>query len=149
MLSRLPRKKFANFIMVSGSKSCAENLLKKSIKNLIKSNKKQLKKLIYLSINFCLPTFKIETKKVVNKRQKTTQLRPSLINTNSYRAFFALKMISTISNKNRKKGCFTQNLKEEFISVLFPNNNALSKTNKTQEEILANQSVLMFYRWFV
>lgn len=150
MFSRLPNKKIINFIMVKGKKACAEFLIKKSFKLLIKNNKKQFKKIIYLSVNYCLPTFKFQIKKTFFKRQRLIQLKPSLINTIHYRIFCSLKIICDSAKKNYKKKTFIENLENEFISVLFLNSSSSSliKAKLNQKEILNNQNVLTFYRWF-
>lgn len=148
MFSRLANKKIINFIMVKGKKMCAENIIKKSFKLLIKNNKKQFKKIVYLSVNYCLPTFKFKIKKVFFKRQKLIQFKPSLINTTHYRVFFSLKLICDNVKKNFKKKTFIKNFKNELISILLLNSESWIKNNVNQKEILNNQNVLTFYRWF-
>lgn len=148
MLSRLPKTKIVKIIMKKGNKFCVEKLLKKSFKILIKNNNKELRKIIYLSLNHSLPIFKLENQKVFNKKRKLTKLNPSFFNSNSFRVFSALKII--IKNSKLKKKCFIENLQEEFISILSLNatNNTTKLKILNQEQVLINQVSLIFYRWY-
>ena len=56
----LLKKKLVNLIMINGEKFCSEKLLKKSLKNLLKNNKKNL--ILLLSIAISLTVYGMKQK---------------------------------------------------------------------------------------
>nr|AVR57490.1 ribosomal protein S7 [Entomoneis sp.] len=142
-MSRLTRKKIINFIMNKGNKFCSEKLLKKTLKYLIKKNKKESRIVIYLAINQSLPTFKLEVKILKAKKQKLTKTKPSFIFLNKTRVSSSLKLIINLSSS--KKNTFFKNLHHQFIDP----SSLLIKKITNQAEVLAYKNILTFYRWAV
>jgi len=142
-MSRLAKQKIISFIMSKGNKFCSEKLFKKTLKYLIKNNKKESRIVIYLAINQSLPTFKLEVKVLKAKKQKLTKIKPSFIFLNKTRISYSLKLIVNFSSA--KKNIFFKNLKHQFID----SKSLLKEKMTNQGEVLAYKNVLTFYRWVI
>lgn len=147
MLSRYVEKKVINIVTKKGNKFKSERLLKKSLKHLIKKNKKNVKHFIYFSINYLLVTFKLEKIKKFNMKTSLNKGKPTFILFSQNKVFFIIK---EIFNFTQKKQSFLKNLKVKITNILQTNQdtskNISNKVNE-QKQILKNQNSLIFYRW--
>lgn len=147
-MSKLFKNKIINFIMFKGQKFTSEKLLKKTLKLLLKNNKKNLNSLLYLAINQGLYTFKLETKTIKIKKQNWVKNKPIFV-TNKNRIFFALKLIISFSRNLNLKSNFFIKLKDQFFSLILKSSShsiIVEKIN-IQNKLLTYQNILFFYRF--
>lgn len=143
MLSRYVEKKIINFLNKKGNKFKAEKLFKKSLKNLIKQDKKNLKQFIYFCINHTLAAFKLEKIKKVQNKTKTVKNKPVFILLNKNKLFYVLKsLFNLVKKKEESLFSVLKEKKMDVISLKF----IKQKVNQ-QKELLQNQNSLIFYRW--
>lgn len=144
-MSRILKNKFLNCLMKNGNKFCTEKLFKKILKNFNKNNKKRVGNILYLIINYTLPTFEIGTRKVKKKKLKLIKFKPFFLFKNKNRIFIALKLI--LKNSNLQKNSFLINFKNEILLPIFNNTKLISKKNDNQKQALVYENILTFYRW--
>lgn len=148
MKKKETRNKIINHIMNDGKKKTSENVLFKTIKNLQKESKKQLKQIIQLAIINSTPTFKIH--KIENKKQKKKNRKikeiPAFIPKINARTSKAIKFIlSSIEKKNPKK--FYKTLNQEIISTAQSKGTAIDLKNNLQKQVILQKHFFKHYRW--
>jgi ribosomal protein S7 len=144
-MSRLLKKKLVNCIAIKGNKFTSEVLFKSCLKHLTRKKNKKIKSFIFLTINYVLPTFKLETKEIKKKRTKLIKFKPFFIQKNRNRIFFSLKFI--VDSARRKPNNFLKNFNTELAATSQKNSDSESMKNKNQEQVLLYQNALLFYRW--
>jgi len=144
-MSRLLKKKIVNYIMNRGNKCSSERLLKNSLKNLTKNNKKNFKNIVNLALNYSLPTFQLQTSKVRIKKIKLIKFKPFFILNNKQRVSFSIKFI--IQSSYNKKNIFFKSLETELVSTSKLSSESVTTKNQSQEKVIIFQNILTFYRW--
>ena len=143
------KKKILNHIMVDGKKKTSEKLLLKSIKELNRSSKKKVKKLVQLGIVHTTPIFKlhISTNKKQRKRNRKIRILPSFISQTQVRTSLALRLILSNINKKRSNTQFYQNLKQTILLAATQEKLIIEMKNEIQKKALLNKRYFRYYRW--
>lgn len=144
----LLKKKIINLMLINGKKFCSEKLLKKCLKNLLKSNKKNTILLILIAINSMVYGFK-SSNLILGKLKNQTlkKLKPFFL-TNKNKIIFGLKLIIQLfKNLNNDGSSFLNNFKLKFSSLLLKKNNINHFKTEEHKIILNAQNMLIFYRY--
>jgi ribosomal protein S7 len=134
--------------MFSGKKKTSEKLLLKSVKELNKSSKKQIKKLVQLSIIYTTPIFKlhISTNKKQKKRNRKIRILPSFVPQTQIRTSLALRFI--LANIKKKSNTqFYQSLKQAILQTSKQEKSIIEMKNEIQKKALLNKRYFRYYRW--
>lgn len=140
------KTKVINQIMMGGKKTISEKILLKGFKELNKSSKKQIKKLVQLRIFLSTPTFKLHTSVNKKKRKKKVFETPTFIPNNQSRSSLSIKFI-LLSAKNKTTGNFYNKLKKEILTFLEQKEFVNELKNEVQKKVLAKKSYFRYYRW--
>jgi hypothetical protein len=130
---------------MKGNKFSSEILFKNCLKHLTRKKNKKIKNFIFLVINYVLPTFKLETKKIQIKKTKLIKFKPFFIQKNKNRIFFSIKFI--VNSARKKSNNFFKSLNHEFVATSHRSGDSVLDKNKNQEQVLLYQNILLFYRW--
>jgi ribosomal protein S7 len=143
------KKKIVNHIMFSGKKKTSEKLLLKSVKELNKSSKKQIKKLVQLSIIYTTPIFKlhISTNKKQKKRNRKIRILPSFVPQTQIRTSLALRFILANIKKKKSNTQFYQSLKQAILQTSKQEKSIIEMKNEIQKKALLNKRYFRYYRW--
>lgn len=141
------KNKFINHIMNKGRKMQSEKLLLKSIKELNKLSKKQIKNLMQLSIIQTSPTFKLHTS--VNKKRKKKKFKthetPAFITQSANRTSLAIKYVLSNSEKQ-----FTHKFYDKFkreVIELMTQKDVHDNKIELQKKVISKKNYLRYYRW--
>ena len=149
MLSRNIEKKIINFLNKKGNKFKAEKLFKKSLKILVKKDKKKLNQFIYFCINQTLITFRLDKIKKFQNKTKTVKTKPIFILSSKNKLFYTLKSFFNFVKKKEGKSLFYV-LKDKVFDILkidLSSSKFINQKINQQKELLQNQNSLIFYRW--
>jgi ribosomal protein S7 len=143
------KKKIVNHIMFSGKKKTSEKLLLKSVKELNKSSKKQIKKLVQLRIIYTTPIFKlhISTNKKQKKRNRKIRILPSFVPQTQIRTSLALRFILANIKKKKSNTQFYQSLKQAILQTSKQEKSIIEMKNEIQKKALLNKRYFRYYRW--
>jgi ribosomal protein S7 len=140
------KNKIINQIMIGGKKTVSEKILFKSLKELNKFSKKQIKKILQMRIFLSIPAFKLH--KSINKKKRNKKIfeTPAFIPNNQSRNSLSIKFI-LISAQTRVINHFHNKLKKEILVFLEQKEAVDELKNNLQKKVLAKKSYFRFYRW--
>lgn len=142
------KTKLINNITINGEKKTSEKILLKSLKELQKSSKKQVKELVRLALIQSIPIFKLHriSNKKLKKRNRRVKEIPAFISKTSARTSLAIKFILA-SIEKKKSNNFYLKLKESLLITAQSKGNAVELKNELQKRSLLHKRFLKYYRW--
>jgi ribosomal protein S7 len=140
------KNKIINHITQKGKKTKSEKILNKSIKELQKTSKKPIKKLIQLSIILSTIMFKTRTIKNKKNRKKKAIIRPIFIPKQNKRFSFAIKLIINTAKANYTNYLHNK-LKEELFLITQLKSNLIKTKKELEKQALNKKHLFKYYRW--
>ena len=141
------KQKIINSIMKNGNKKTAEKIIKKSLKLIQKSDKKNYINLLKHSIINSTPTFKINVQSKKRGKRKTKKEIPTFIGNNSLRIIAALNFLTENSLKNKELNGFYKKITNEIIETASPKSKSIEQKNEIQKQVLMQKRYLANFRW--
>ena len=141
------KQKIINSMMKNGEKKTIEKILKKSLKLIQKSNKKNHLNLLKHSIINSTPTFKISLQSKKRGKRKTKKEIPTFINNDSLRIISSFNFLSENSLKNKEVKKFYKKITQEIIASSLQNSKSIEQKNEIQKNVLMQKRYLLNFRW--
>ena len=144
-LKNISKKKLWNHSTKHGKKQISERIVAKSFKKAQKFQKKNLNKIIKLSIISSIPTFKIV--KLTNKRRRKKSIKeiPTFLSNHESRISWSLKNI--IQAVAPKGNTFISELLKEYFLLARLESKVFTLKNDIQKSSLKEKKYFRFYRW--
>jgi ribosomal protein S7 len=137
--------KILNHITKNGKKIKSEQILLKSIKELQKPFKKQIKKIIQLTLISSSPIFKVLITTFKKRKKKKDKISSTFILNQRTRISFAIKSIINETKKHSTQ-YFYKTLKKKIIEINQLEGPIISTKNETQKKVVINKHLFKYYK---
>ena len=141
------KKKFANSMMKNGNKETIEKILKKSLKLVQKTSKKNYINLLKHSIINSTPTFKINEQSKKKGKRKTKKEIPIFIKGELNRITSSLNFLIFSSYKNHELNNFYKKVSKEIVETSLQKSKSIEQKNEIQKQVLMQKRYLLNFRW--
>lgn len=141
------KQKMINSMMKHGEKKTVEKIVKKSLKLIQKSDKKNHLSLLKHSIINSTPTFKINLQSKKRGKRKTKKEIPTFISNDSLRMVSSFNFLSENSLKNKELKNFYKKISKEIISTSLQKSSSIEQKNEIQKQVLMQKRYLLNFRW--
>lgn len=141
------KQKMINSMMKHGEKKTIEKILKKSLKLIQKSAKKNHLNLLKHSIINSTPTFKINIQIKKRGKRKTKKEIPAFLNSDSVRIMSSFNILTQNSIKNTELKKFYKKITQEIIANSLQKSKSIEQKNETQKQVLMQKRYLLNFNW--
>ena len=141
------KQKMINSMMKHGEKKIVEKILKKSLKLIQKSDKKNHLNLLKHSVINTTPTFKINIQVKKRGKKKTKKEVPTFLNNESLRIISSFNLLTKNSLKNKELKHFYKKIAQEIIANSLQKSKSIEQKNEIQKQVLIQKRYLLNFRW--